>query len=293
MLLLLACAARQGPAPTAPDASTAPDTSTAPSASVAPADVPLGGQGLGFVEASSSNGRLVLVRRWEEGVRPSFGHHGDTMPWPELVLLDFIDGTEQVIDEVLEVGPQRRWMLVQVSGEIWLLDSQTGEHHTLEDIDITPDGNACLLPRAAHFAAGTAIVGWLSAGGGALNSWDLQTGARWQVPAEGRLWRGWPDATGRGAVLLEVAADSEGWPLQNTSCACLWCNRFALSYGVYGWSGPAFTITHVDEDGTRTEGTPPETALSWHGPRADGCTLTPTALDDPLDQGPWQWRCSE
>ena len=83
---------------------------------------------------------------------------------------------------------------------------------------------------------------------------DLESGEQWSVAAQGSLWRGWPDNDGRGVSLIELQGDGQegtAWPQQKTSCACRWCGMFALSYGVYGWSGPEFELVHVDGEGER------------------------------------------
>jgi hypothetical protein len=119
---------------------------------------------------------------------------------------------------------------------------------------------------------------------------DLATQEEWTVPAKGRLWRGWADDAGRGATLLEVPAGSSGWPSQNTSCACRWCGRFAMSHGFYGWSGPDFTVEHV-EGSTRRAAKVPEGEGSWHGPNDRGCNLVAASEKDDVETGPWRWAC--
>ena len=75
LLLTLACRAPAGPPPI-------PDPAPALELSATLAE-DMGGEGLGFVHASSANGRLVVMRRWAPGVTPSFGHHGEASPEPE------------------------------------------------------------------------------------------------------------------------------------------------------------------------------------------------------------------
>jgi hypothetical protein len=268
-----------------------------PSDPISPSDAPpeeLGGDGLGFVEANTANGRYAVVRRWEEGVTPSFGHHGEADPEPQLVLLDFVEGTARPLQDIVDVDATRRFLLVQQRDTLVVLDGENGATVELPGVDPTNDWNRCLPHRSAAFSDAGSRVGWIGADASQLHVRDLGSGETWDVAAQGRLWRGWPDGEGRGAWLLEIppgSASAEGWPVQNTSCACRWCNRFAMSYGVYGWGGPEFRVVHVTET-TRGEEVPPESERLWAGPRADGCQLTASGEGpNGLEKGPWRWVC--
>lgn len=253
---------------------------------------PFGGERWGFVEASSASGRLVVLRRFSGDEPPSFGHHGESMgQQPELTVFDRVSGEERAIDELIEIEPARRWLLVLDDEQLWLVDGVAGVWEALDDADMSPDGNACLAPRQAAFSGKGKRVAWVRRGAVSLVVRDLESGDKWAIPASGRLWRGWPDDEGRGAVVAEVAAGTTDWPQQKTSCACRWCNRFAMSVGYYGWAGPAFKLEHVSADGKRGEGTPPESEGEWHGKTDSGCKLTATSARDGLDRGPWQWTC--
>lgn len=284
LLFVLACRAPAGPAP-------APAPALELSAALAE---DMGGEGLGFIHASSLNGRLVVLRRWAPGVQPRFGHHGEADPAPELVLLDLQARAERVLDEVVDVSADRRHILVLDEGRMWRVDAETGAWEGL-DADTQDDGNACLPPRGASFWSSGRHLAVVEPGAKALSVRDLSSGEERRTLGEGRIWRGGALPDGEGVWLMEVA-DAEGWPVQNTSCACWWCNRFAMSYGMYGWSGPAWTMVAVDEKGARAplESLPKGEATSWHGPRADGCALTPAAPPDErysLAPGPWRWVC--
>ena len=126
---------------------------------------------------------------------------------------------------------------------------------------------------------------------------DLESGEQWSVAAQGSLWRGWPDNDGRGVSLIELQGDGQegtAWPQQKTSCACRWCGMFALSYGVYGWSGPEFELVHVDGEGERGEALEEGGGGPWHGPNAQGCILeSASPIEDPLQHGPWTWVCKD
>jgi hypothetical protein len=158
-------------------------------------------------------------------------------------------------------------------------------------VDMNADENTCLPPRQASFSAGGKRVAWVSAGATSLNVRDLDSGRQWSIAAQGTLWRGWPEDEGRAAVLAEIPADAGEWPRQRTSCACRWCNRFALSAGFYGWGGPAFTVERVDEDGSRRKGEPHEARSRWHDDTESGCALMASSQRAGLDRGPWRWAC--
>ena len=286
LLLTLACRAPAGPPPI-------PDPAPALELSATLAE-DMGGEGLGFIHASSANGRLVVMRRWAPGVTPSFGHHGEASPEPELVLLDLRAGAERVLDEIVDVSADRRHLLVLDEGRMWRVDAETGAWEGL-DADTEDDGNACLPPRGASFWSSGRHLAVIEPDAQALSVRDLSNGQTRRFPAEGRVWRGGALPDGEGAWLMEVTG-AKDWPVQNTSCACWWCNRFALSYGMYGWGGREWTLVAVDAQGARTplESLPEGDATAWHGPSADGCALTPAAPEDErygLAPGPWRWVC--
>ncbi|MCA9575999.1 MAG: hypothetical protein R3B40_13280 [Polyangiales bacterium] len=252
---------------------------------------PFGEDRYGFVEASSANGRYVALRRFVERDEPQFGHHGEVMGGADLVVVDLVDLSERPFDEVVDVTPDRRFMLLSVGDAPVLLDSVRGRFEALRDADTRSDHNACLGPRQAVFSAAGARLGWVVDQARALRVRDLASGEEWSVPASTPLWRGWPDDEGRGAVLAEVPAGSAEWPQQHTSCACRWCNRFAMSFGFYGWGGPTFALTHVDGAGVRTSSEVTEGERRWHGPDDAGCTLTPEDGERGYAQGPWRRAC--
>src|SRR5205807_464107 len=85
LLALPTCTPSPGQAPTvsvpaAPPASSAAAPAAAPAPSPPSAGGlrtdPFGGERWGFVEASSANGRLVVLRRFAGDAKPSFGQHG-------------------------------------------------------------------------------------------------------------------------------------------------------------------------------------------------------------------------
>jgi hypothetical protein len=253
---------------------------------------PFGGSVWGFVETSTASGRIVVLRWFPS--EPRFGHHGEPSVAPTLTAFDLVTGQQRELQELVEVAESRRHLLVLAEGALWLIDGETGSWESLTDVDLQHDSNACLWPRQGAFSLNGARVGWIGAKASALNVRDLATGEQWTVPAKGRLWRAWPDEQTRGAVLIEVPSGSTDWPLQGTSCACRWCNRFAMSYSTFGWSGPSFEIIAVGDDGSRREGQPPETEFALHGPTSSGCTLRASEQDgEALERGPWRWDCSK
>ena len=304
--LVVACSAPPTPLPRTPQQTPSPVTTSTSSKRISepPATNPAG-DGLalrlesfgdarpGFVEASTSNGRFVLIRRFPAGWQPRFGHHGETDVAPEFTAFDRFSGEERTIDDLIDIDSSRRWLLILANG-LWLVDGLSGRWEELVDVDMSPDGNACLPPRQANFSADGRKVAWIDRGATGLLVRDLEAGDDWIVRSSARLWRGWPDEQDRGAILAEVPASSEGWPVQKTSCACRWCNRFAMSYGMYGWSGPTFALEHVKGDGTREKaGDPPSSNAPWHGPTSDGCKLEAAQeIQTGLDRGPWRWICS-
>ena len=249
-----------------------------------------GGTRWGFTEASTANGRLVVLRRFHDNERPSFGRHGETSAKTELTLFDRVTGKERTVSDVIDVNAQRRFLLVIADGGLWLVDSEMDAFEPLADADMRQDGNACLAPRQANFSVGGKRVAWVTENAGSLVVRDLATRAEWRVAAKQRIWRGWPEDEGRGTVMLEVAA-GVNWPEQRTSCACRWCNRFAVSHGVYGWSGPSFSVERVAENGKRSAEKPPQRKGEWHGKTAADCELKARLSESGLERGPWQWRC--
>jgi hypothetical protein len=304
LLVLTACGASPAPAPAQPAPVPAqptpvpaqPVASPAQAASEpAPATGPLrtdpfGGDRWGFVEASSANGRIVVLRRFHGDARPSFGHHGETADEPEVTVFDRVTGKETAISEIIDIDVTRRYLLLIGDGALWLVDAEKGSFEALKDVDMEPDGNACLAPRQASFSVQGKRVAWVNGKAGSLTVRDLATGTEWRIAAKQRMWRGWPEDDARSAVVIEVPAGTD-WPEQRTSCACRWCNRFAMSYGMYGWGGPGFTIERVSEDGRRDKAEPPEREGAWHGKTTTGCELKPQSNDDGLEHGPWQWQC--
>ena len=277
-------ASTEAAGPPAPPASAAESVS----ASLLLRTDPFGGARWGFVEATSANGRFVALRRFAGDARPAFGHHGESGTPTDVVVFDRVDGSERNVGEIIDVDPTRRFFLVVESAHVFLADASTGKYAPLTGIDTSADGNACLPPRQAAFSTGGGRAAWVV--GDTLRVRDLATGEEWAVASKGRLWRGWADDTGRGAVLAEVPRASTGWPSQHTSCACRWCGRFAMSFGVYGWGGPTFTVEHVAEDGTRSPGDAPK-GHSWDGPTDAGCTIVAESTSDALDRGPWRSKC--
>ena len=252
---------------------------------------PFGGERYGFVEATSGNGRYVALRRFVGEGEPQFGHHGEVAGGADLVLVDLTDLSERPFAEVIDVDPGRRYLLLLEGDAPVLLDSADGRFVRLPDADPRPDHNACIEPRQATFSPEGTRVGWVLSGASAFRVRQLDSEEEWTVAADTLIWRGWPEDEGRGVVLAQVPAGSTDWPSQNTSCACRWCNRFAASYGFYGWSGPAFAITRVDESGARTSAEVPQGERVWLAADASGCSITPAEGERGYARGPWRRVC--
>jgi hypothetical protein len=257
-----------------------------------PPTTPFAGLIWGYAQASSSNGRIVLIRNFGEEVSADFGHHG---PDPDAASLDAFDlvtgGSKR--DELVAMESARRWFLLRHDAALWLVDSQTGQWQALADADMEDDRNPCFQPRQGNFSPGGKRVGWVRKGARELRVRDLASGEEWSVPGDGRIWVGWPNDDDQGAVLLEVPLDSTQWPQQQTSCICWWCERFAMSSTTGGWDGPEFTSFAVSGEGKRSPGEVDETSFSRHGETAGGCKLVSSANQgELLEQGPWRWDCS-
>ncbi|MBW2462458.1 MAG: hypothetical protein JRH11_12490 [Deltaproteobacteria bacterium] len=295
--LLVACghAATSAPStvsvPTQQSASAADGPSAASSEHATPGEA-FGGSVYGFVEYSSDNGRIVLVRRFAGDDRPLFGHHGESSVPAELIVFDLVLGTERVVDNWVALANGRRFVLLVDEGQLWLVDASGGSWEALPNADVEDDGNRCLGPRGGSFSGDGSRVAWVQDGSNSLRVRNLETREEWDVPSHGRIWRGWPDDDGRGAILLETPTQSTDWPVQQTSCACRWCNRFAMSMGFYGWAGPAFDNIAVAEGGSRSAGAASEGSHEIRGETTAGCTIE--AAEDngeSLEHGPWRWLC--
>lgn len=234
----------------------------------------------------------MVLRRFDGDERPWFGRHGTSSKPSTLTLFDLASNSERPIDDIIAVEPLRRWMLVLEGGDVWLIDGTSGTWQALEGVDETSDRNICLAPRQATFSPTGKRLGWIRTGATTFTVRDLETQQAWSISATGRLWRAWPLDETHAAVLAEVADGTTEWPVQQTSCRCRWCGRFAMSSSIFGWAGPDFTFVQVDENGTRTSRSgPPELDGDWHGETESGCTLTPTSENAELERGPWRWRC--
>lgn len=250
-------------------------------------DQSFGGERWGFVVALSHNGRMVVLRRFTGEARPEFGHHGETATPAEMTLHDLEADTDRRLDDLIAMDASGRRLLV-LAGRAHVVDSESGAWRELPEGVQEGDDNHCLPPRHAAFSPRGNYLGWITTRGDfAVLQFTSNRTARFR--ADGRLWRGWPDDDGT-AVLAEVGAKATEWPVQRTSCACRWCNRFARSYGMYGWSGNGFDLTRVSVSGKRTKVDAP--------PGDDGeptkslCEATAASSEAGLDRGPWRVTCS-
>ncbi len=281
--------------PEAPQEEEEPTAVETPPPALDPDEV-FGGDRMGFVEGWTASGRFAFVRRFpgspdDPEALPVFGHHGETSAFPELTVFDTLTGEEHPARELIELSADGAWALVVAEESVWLLSDADGTWEDLAEhgVDPAPDFNACLPPRSAAFGAPDQ-VGWVAADPPRLVMRDLVTGEQTTAASEGLLWRGFPLGDG-AAVLLEVEDPEQGFPMQNTSCACRWCNRFALSYGIYGWTG-SWRFVEVAADGTRTEvdrmEVPTEDGEPWP------CRVEATGdMGNSVERGPWFVSCAE
>ncbi|HSC89430.1 MAG TPA: hypothetical protein VLC09_19240 [Polyangiaceae bacterium] len=225
----VACGGSQATAPAA-DTPSAKKSEAPPGR---PSGQPFGGEGYGFVEATSKNGRFEAVRRFAGTTPPSFGHHGEAGVEATLEIFDLVANSSRPYEEIIDVEPSRRFFLLLEGKAPLLLDTKDGTRSLLPSADPEGDDNACLPPRQAAFSASGRRIAWLTGGAHEVRVRDLGDGSEWPLTSAERIWRAWPDDDRKGAVLGEVPA-GEDWPMQQTSCACRWCGRFAASYGFYG-----------------------------------------------------------
>ncbi|MBL9103037.1 MAG: hypothetical protein JNL82_18980 [Myxococcales bacterium] len=212
----------------------------------------------GFVWWMGANARLVAIY-WFSAA-PKFGHHGEPLgDPPTLTLFDTTTGAGEAIDELVASDPRGRWAVIARGKQLWLIDGETGQREelTARGADASGDANRCLEPRQAGFDALGGQLVYLRTGPDRAVIRQLADGSETEVAAgPGRLWRAYAVGAPGSALLFEVPGDSDGdgaveLPVQNTSCACRWCGRFALSHGFYGWSGDRFEFVMV-EGGRRT-----------------------------------------
>lgn len=218
-----------------------------------------GGEHPGFVWWASTNARLVAVYRFLDGP-PSFGHHGEAMgAAPTLTLYDTVSGRGDDWDELVTADPAGRYAVMRRGATLMLFDSDDGVRTDLSaaGADASPDSNACLPPRQAAFGPLGRTLAWSRREPTRVVLRFMASGVTTTAPiGDALLWRAEPAATPGWFVAREVAADSDGdgertFPQQRTSCSCRWCNRFAASYGFYGWGGDDFTSVLVGPGGER------------------------------------------
>lgn len=228
-----------------------------------------GGEHLGFPVWVSANGRLAILYQFRTDndgdgkIDPHFGHHGEPLGdrWQPF-LFDLSTGTEEAFDDVLTAESGGRFAVLQRGSSMWLIDAQSGTSTDLTKAGATEvsDDNACLPPRAAAFGDSPGFLTlFRGPQGERAVLYNLLTAEEKPIAAgPGLVWRAEPSSRAGWAVVRSVLSDTTGdgklsLPRQRTSCACRVCKRFALSYGVYGWSGDAFSSFLVAPDGTRVE----------------------------------------
>ncbi len=217
---------------------------------------PFGDAVYGFVWWHSANGRFALLMRFGAEM-PRFGHHGEVAGSRELWLVDVADGSHETISEMIAAATGAL-AYRDMADRVWIL-REDGQRTNLSALgaDTREDANRCLDRRQAGFDVTGRFVSWLARDPSRVIVEDLASGARCQVESgPGEIWRARPLAAPGWVLIREVPTDSDGdgqltFPIQRTSCACRWCNRFAMSMGYYGWGGDAFESVLVAPDGAR------------------------------------------
>ena len=141
----------------------------------------------GFVEISSANGRLVVLRRFHGPDKPVFGQHGESSDQPQLTVFDRFSGEQHDLTEIIDIDFARRWLVAISQNQLWLIDAENGKWEALAGADMDSDGNACLPPRQASFSAMGRKLAWIVDGGRSITVRELSTARKWSVSARGRV----------------------------------------------------------------------------------------------------------
>jgi hypothetical protein len=154
---------------------------------------------------------------------------------------------------------------------LWLFDGVDGSRIDLTASGADPNGdpNPCLPPRQATFDPLGRTLTWLQSSPAGYTSRRLSDGHEVTVDhprSHGLLWRAEPQALADWVVAYTVPTDTDGdgqlsFPRQQTSCACRWCNRFAMSMSFFGWDGDDFQFVLTNSSGTRFQVEAPAVAL--------------------------------
>ncbi len=216
----------------------------------------------GFVWWLARGGALAVVYLFEDtdgsgSIELAFGHHGESLgDQPVAHLVRMSDGSRTRLDEVVATSPSGRYIATIAGGDLIVWDGDTGDAISTKGwaVDMNGDGNRCMSPRQLAFDGDGGV--WHHDANSSALMWRALDGSarrRHAMPAGSRSWRAEPVAPGWGAWLT-VPTDSDGdgaltLPIQNTSCACLHCNRFAASFGFYGWGGDAFAFSLLPAGG--------------------------------------------
>ncbi len=199
----------------------------------------------------SNDGKLVALYRWNGDTEPTFGLHGEADEPPTLEVFDLRTNNIQNYDDLIATDPLHRMAVFRESSHLWLLKADSTQRDDLAAsvADLEDDQNACMQPRQVAFNPLGRYLGWIRRspdrmvveevgvrGGG--EAFEVQT-------PHGRLWRIEVASLPGWALMREVPRDTDRsrsieFPVQDTSCVCRWCERFAQSSGFHGWSGDSF-----------------------------------------------------
>ncbi len=277
---------------------------------------PFGGDALGFVDFLERDGRFVVMHQFLEDtdgdgkIDPELGDHGEPEgDLPTVVIEDLRTGARTMYDELIEMDPRWRFVVVRHEADLFFVDAEGAKK--LEGADPRADANPCMPARQASIDASGRWLTYLKTEPDRVVVRDLRTGTEREIVPEGKLWRAEPTSLG-WVMITEIVEDTDGddvlnWPRRQGSCVCRWCSRFAKSMGhAGGFAGDKARPVIVDANGNRhpdiKQPVPVASNAVWNldtqrvndlagnpvsvGPR-DGCR----AIAVPLDTGKLITRC--
>lgn len=234
------------------------------------------GQGqMGYLLWSASSGKAAVMMIFEDTngdqkITLKFGHHGESYgDRARPYLVDLETGQMTAYDEVWVWDHTSRYIALQKDVSRAVLDVWDTEEMRKIEVDFdeqviepTPDENRCMAPRQVALGEGGVLWG-IKRGEKRVVKLDLKDGkARQEFDVrglgEGRLWRIGSvggDWLSVGYVIEDTDKNGEvSLPVQKTSCACRFCNRFAKSMGYYGWGGDAWAFSLMSKTGESSVG---------------------------------------
>lgn len=172
------------------------------------------------------------------------GHHGATYGDRLDQYLILGGGPGTLIDALVDVSDDKRWLAILRGGALELVDSTTGELFGLKDADVASDNRPGALHRAGMFANNRMLYVRHRTGGDALVVHDLATHGEREIAVPDRLWR--IRSAGKLTQLYTVPGDD--FPQLRTSLDAGECLGAPMSYSTGGQSGPKPTERVIDLD---------------------------------------------